>query len=77
MKSLDLGALKVHIFGGYREIGGNQILLDTEAGSLLLDFGKAFARWGNHFTEFLTPRSGLGLRDLLFLGLLPPIPGLY
>ncbi|MEM4234713.1 MAG: MBL fold metallo-hydrolase [Candidatus Methanomethylicaceae archaeon] len=77
MKSLDLGTLKVHVFGGYREIGGNQILLEAGGGSLLLDFGKAFARWGNHFTEFLTPRSSLGLRDLLFLGLLPPLPNLY
>ncbi len=77
MKRFDFGALKVHVFGGFREIGGNQILLETGEGSLLLDFGKAFARWGAHFTEFLTPRSGLGLRDLLVLGLLPPIPGLY
>ncbi len=76
-KKLDLGDLKIWVFGGWNEIGGNQILLETSGGSLLLDFGKPFGRWGNYFTEFLSPRPTLGLRDLLFLGLLPPIPGLY
>ena len=77
MKSFSLGNLVVHVWGGWGEIGGNQILLWTRKGSLLLDFGKPFGRWGEHFTEFLGPRDRLGLRDLLYLGLLPPIPGLY
>jgi ribonuclease J len=72
-----LGGLAVHVFGGWEEIGGNQILLKDREGALLLDFGRPFARWGTYFTEFLSPRSTLGLRDLLYLGLLPPVPGLY
>jgi ribonuclease J len=72
-----LGGLAVHVFGGWEEIGGNQILLEDREGALLLDFGRPFGRWGTYFTEFLSLRSGLGLRDLLYLGLLPPVPGLY
>ncbi|BDG18901.1 hypothetical protein TthSNM11_11040 [Thermus thermophilus] len=78
MRRVDLGRLSVWLFGGLGEIGGNQVLLYTEEGGLLLDFGRPFGRWGAFFTEFLSPRtSGLGLRDLLFLRLLPPVPGLY
>ncbi|MCH1927176.1 MBL fold metallo-hydrolase, partial [Shewanella sp. C31] len=78
MKPLDLGAFRVWVFGRWREIGSNQVLPETWEGSLLLDFGQPFGRWGAYFTEFPPPRtSGLGLRDLLFLGLLPPVPGLY
>jgi ribonuclease J len=73
-----LGGLAVHVFGGWEEIGGNQILLEDRDGALLLDFGRPFGRWGTYFTEFLSPRTArFGLRDLLFLGLLPPLPGLY
>ncbi len=78
MRRFDLGGLKVHVYGGWREIGGNQLLLEAKEGALLLDFGRSFARWGTYFTEFLSPRTAsLGLRDLLFLGLLPPFPHLY
>jgi len=77
MKRFPFGSLEVLIWGGWGEIGGNQILLSTPGGGLLLDFGKPFGRFGAHFTEFLGPRDRLGLRDLLFLGLLPPVPGLY
>jgi ribonuclease J len=78
MKLFDLGRVRLHVFGGWEEIGGNQILLEDREGALLLDFGRPFARWGTYFTEFLSPRTArFGLRDLLFLGLLPPLPGLY
>jgi len=77
MKLFDLGRVHLHVFGGWKEIGGNQILLEDREGALLLDFGRPFGRWGTYFTEFLSPRSTLGLRDLLYLGLLPPVPGLY
>ncbi|WP_084221157.1 MBL fold metallo-hydrolase [Thermus sp. NMX2.A1] len=77
MKCFPFGSLDVLVWGGWGEIGGNQILLFTPQGGLPLDFGKPFGRFGPHFTEFLGPRDRLGLRDLLFLGLLPPVPGLY
>ncbi|MDW8293513.1 MAG: MBL fold metallo-hydrolase, partial [Anaerolineae bacterium] len=77
MKRFELGKLSIDVFGGWKEIGGNQILLSSTSGSLLLDFGKSFGRWNRYFAEFLGPRSGFGIRDLLFLNLLPPLPGLY
>lgn len=77
MQRFEFGDLSLYVFGGWNEIGGNQILLSTKAGSLLLDFGKSFGRWKRYFTEFINPRSGFGVRDLLFLGLLPPVRGLY
>lgn len=77
MKRFLFGSLEVLIWGGWGEIGGNQILLSTPEGGLLLDFGKPFGRYGAYFTDFLGPRDRLGLRDLLFLRILPPVPGLY
>jgi predicted metal-dependent RNase len=35
---------KLTFYGGVNEIGGNKILLQTEDGSVLLDFGR---RWAN------------------------------
>ncbi len=77
MRSFRIGSLRIHVFGGWREIGGNQLLLEAGREAILLDFGRPFARWNAHFTEFLAPRSTLGLRDLLALGLLPRLRGLY
>ncbi|MFX5195275.1 hypothetical protein ABTC62_19880, partial [Acinetobacter baumannii] len=77
MKRFLFGSLEVLIWGGWGEIGGTQILLSTPEGGLLLDFGKPFGRYGAYCTDFLGPRDRLGLRDLLFLRILPPVPGLY
>lgn len=77
MKTFTLRGLNIHIFGGWKEIGGNQILLETEKGSIFLDFGRPFLRWDKWFTEFLAPRPAYGLRDILALQLLPPMRGLY
>ncbi|MGQ9700826.1 MAG: hypothetical protein ACUVQS_07265 [Candidatus Bipolaricaulaceae bacterium] len=57
-----------------RRIGGNQIFLWQGDEGILLDFGRPFRRWNQYFTEFLVPRSGrFGLRDLLALGVIPPV----
>jgi len=77
-------ALTVTVFGGNAgvdaetgEIGGNKILVETDARTWLLDFGMGFGRAGRFFDEFLQPRTALGLRDFLRLGLIPPIEGIY
>ncbi|GAA5335986.1 MBL fold metallo-hydrolase [Thermus hydrothermalis] len=57
MKRFDLDPLRLTLFGGWGEIGGNQILLEAADGAVLLDFGKPFARWGRFFTGFL-PEGG-------------------
>jgi ribonuclease J len=71
-------SLTITVYGGaIGEIGGNKILLETGERTWLLDFGMGFATAGRFFDEFLQPRSTLGLRDYLRLGLIPPLEGIY
>lgn len=58
-------------------IGGTKVLLEADSGSLLLDFGVNFAAERAFFDEFLRPRGSVGIGDLLELGLLPPLRGIY
>jgi len=69
--------LKITCFGGVNEIGGNKIMLEDNGSAIMLDFGKSFGTMGKYFDEFLQPRTNSCLRDLLRLGVLPPIPGIY
>ncbi len=65
------------VFGGAGEIGGNKILIQDGSVRLWLDFGTPFGRYKAFFNEYLKPRATRGLWDLLALGLLPPLRGLY
>ncbi|WP_322797808.1 MBL fold metallo-hydrolase [Thermoflexus sp.] len=65
------------VFSGAGEIGGNKIFLEDGHVRLWLDFGTPFSRHKAFFNEYLRPRSTRGLWDLLALGLLPPLYGLY
>lgn len=58
-------------------IGGNKILLENEGKALFFDFGTNFKTEGAFFDEYLGPRSTFGFSDLLAVGLLPPLKGLY
>lgn len=64
-------------YGGVGEIGGNKILLKDGDTSLFFDFGISYKARGRYYEEFLNPRTGAGLRDLLEMGLLPPLKGIY
>ena len=68
---------KLTFYGGVNEIGGNKILLQTEDGSVLLDFGRRMGKYSKYFSEFLVARSKNALRDMLRLGILPKIDGIY
>jgi len=68
---------KLTFYGGVNEIGGNKILLQTEDGSVLLDFGRRMSEYSKYFSEFLVARSKNALRDMLRLGILPKIDGIY
>jgi ribonuclease J len=68
---------KLTFYGGVNEIGGNKILLQTDDGSVLLDFGRRMGEYSKYFSEFLVARSKNALRDLLRLGILPKIDGIY
>jgi len=68
---------KLTFYGGIREIGGNKILLEDDKGKLFLDFGYPYSKYRTFYEEYLKPRPGAGLLDLLVMGLLPPIEGIY
>lgn len=69
--------MRITCYGGVDEIGGNKILLEDEGSAIMLDFGKSFSAESRYFNEFLQPRTNSSLRDLLRLGLLPPVAGIY
>ncbi|MBT8172137.1 MBL fold metallo-hydrolase [Candidatus Bathyarchaeota archaeon] len=69
--------MKIEIFGGKDEIGGNKILLEHKNTRIFLDFGMSFKQASQYFSEFLQPRKCAGLADFFELGLLPDIEGLY
>jgi len=64
-------------YGGVNSIGGNKILLEDGDTRLFFDFGTSFSKRYDFFEEYLKPRSGMGLLDLLFMELLPPLKGIY
>lgn len=67
--------MKITVFGGAGEIGGNQILLEGKESKVFLDFGKNFARESRYFEDpYLTAKKPQQLHEL---GLLPNLPGLY
>ncbi|MFN3282898.1 MAG: ribonuclease J [Pseudothermotoga sp.] len=66
--------MKIEVLDGFDCIGGNKILvIDNSNDGFLLDFGLNFAKWSLYFEEYLKPRTGKILHDLLKLELLPRI----
>jgi ribonuclease J len=70
-------ATKLTFYGGVNEIGGNKILLQTTDGTVLLDFGRKMNTYGKFFSDYIQARSKNALRDMLRLGILPKINGVY
>jgi ribonuclease J len=69
--------MKFSCYGGVGDIGGNKILVKMGKASIFLDFGLSYSEEGLFFEEFLQPRSGCKIHDLLKLGMLPKINGIY
>ncbi|MCR4432593.1 MAG: MBL fold metallo-hydrolase [Caldiserica bacterium] len=69
--------MKVTLWGGVGEIGGNIVELEAGGERILLDFGQSFSRGKEYFYEFLQPRNSAGLLDYLEFDLVPPLSGLY
>lgn len=70
--------VKITLYGGVGEIGGNKILLEDGDTRVFFDFGEPFHMKDKFFVDFLTPReSRFGLRDYFHFDLMPKIPGLY
>lgn len=68
---------KLTFFGGVNEIGGNKILLDDRGTRIFLDFGKSFGARAKYYDWTDKPRTANGIGDLLSLGLVPDISGIY
>ena len=67
--------MKIEIHDGFNSIGGNKISVCSRSGEcFLLDFGINFSKWGEFFEEFLNPRTGRIVEDLLKLEIVPRIP---
>ena len=69
--------VRLTFYGGVREIGGNKVLLEDDKGKLFLDFGYPYSKYRNFYEEYLKPRPGAGLLDLLVMRLLPQLEGIY
>ena len=69
--------VELTFYGGVNEIGGNKILLQSPQGSIFFDFGLSYKQQGKYFEEFLQPRTNSKFYDLLKLGLLPNVDGIY
>jgi ribonuclease J len=69
--------VKLTVYGGVNEIGGNKILLEDKETKLFLDFGMSFGTANKYFSEFLQPRKCSGLGDFIEFGLLPDLQGVY
>jgi ribonuclease J len=69
--------VRLTFYGGVREIGGNKVLLEDDKGKLFLDFGYPYSKYRIFYEEYLKPRAGAGLLDLLVMGLLPQLEGIY
>ncbi len=68
----------ITVFDGAECIGGNKIYLEFKSGKLsqkgvFFDFGTNFKKFGKYYEEFLIPRTGRGIHDLIDLKLIPKI----
>lgn len=71
--------MKLTLFGGAGEIGGNKILLEEGKSRIFLDFGQSFTMLDDYFVpeSYLSPRERFGLKDYFEFGLVPQLQGLY
>ncbi len=63
--------------GGVKEIGGNKFLVEDKETKVFMDFGMSFSAENQYFSEFMKARGSNILIDMIELGLLPNIKGLY
>jgi len=69
--------VSISCYGGVNEIGGNKIIVQDGDACFSFDFGTSFGRRQDYFEEYLKPRPGMGLLDLLYMELIPPLEGIY
>jgi len=69
--------LRLLALDGNDTVGGTKYLVQTDELGLMLDFGMNYSKHGRFYDEFLQPRAASGIWDLITLGLLPDVQGLY
>ena len=69
--------MKITVYGGVGEIGGNKVLLEDRNGRVWLDMGLPFNFGAEYYVNFLGPRDRFWLRDYFAFDLVPRIRGLY
>jgi ribonuclease J len=68
----------IQFYGGIGTIGGTKIIVQEGEYRVLFDFGLNYAPGGDYWGGKLHPREGgARLRDLLHMGYLPAVDGLY
>ncbi len=67
----------ITLYGGVDEIGGNKILLESDGHRIFLDFGMSFGKTGEFFAQFVKPRTRAAVADLIRVGALPKLDGIY
>lgn len=71
-------APRIEFYGGIGTIGGTKVIVREGGYRVLFDFGITYAPGGDFWSPRVGPRAGAaGLRDLVTLGYLPPLGGLY
>ena len=63
--------------GGVKDIGGNQFLVKDRNTKIFMDFGMSFSKEGRFFSEYMKARGSNSLVDMMELGILPNLKGLY
>lgn len=71
------GMPTITCYDGVNTICGNKIILEDGDTRLFFDFSTSFGRRYEFFEDYLKPRPGVGLLDLLYMELLPPLNGIY
>ncbi len=69
--------VSITCYGGVNEIGGNKIIVQDGDTCFSFDLGTSFGRRYDYFEEYLKPRPRMGLLDLMYTVLLPPLEGIY
>lgn len=68
---------RITVWDGAECVGGSKILLQDDGLTLWLDFGLNMSRHMQYYEEYMKPQTGRGLYELLVMGLLPPVEGIY
>lgn len=77
IQTLRSDTMQLLVLDGAESVGGTKLYLESGAAKVLIDFGLNYKAWGCYFEEYLQPRSGRGVHDLLKLGIAPSAAGIY